>query len=477
MVSNADGNATSNAATLTVNASTDVLTQHNDIARTGQNLTEKILTTTNVTSATFGKLGFYSVDGLVDAQPLYVSNVAVPSKGTHEVLIVATEHDSVYAFDADSGTQLWKTSMLKSGETTSDTRNCNQVTPEIGVTATPVIDRTRGANGVVYVAAMSKDGSGNYHQRIHALDLALGTELFSGPVDVQATLSRNRRQQPRRQRDLRSRPIRRARRAAADERHRVHGLDFALRHPPVHRMDHRLQRRHAGADQRAERDSERQRRRHLDGRCGTRRRQFGKHLFPRRQRRLRYQSEWQRLSQQRRLRQRLHEALDFERTRRGRLFRDVQPVFGERQRHRPRLRRRDGAARSERRCRDTLCIWPSARAKTEPLRGQPRQHGQVQLVDQQRTTRSLNGVLPDGVWAMPAYFNNTRLLRIAEQLDAGLHHHECEAVDQRHGAYGNDFPISRRDSPASRRTAPATELSGRWRTAVPRCCMPTMPPH
>ena len=186
VVSNADGNMTSNPATLTVNASTDVLTQHNDIARTGQNLTEKILTTTNVTSATFGKLGFYSVDGLVDAQPLYVSNVAVPSKGTHELLIVATEHDSVYAFDADSGTQIWKTSMLKSGESTSDTRNCGQVIPEIGVTATPVIDRTRGANGVVYVAAMSKDSSGNYHQRIHALDLALGTELFSGPVDVQA---------------------------------------------------------------------------------------------------------------------------------------------------------------------------------------------------------------------------------------------------------------------------------------------------
>ena len=190
VVSNADGSMTSNPATLTVNASTDVLTQHNDIARTGQNLTEKILTTTNVTSATFGKLGLYSVDSpsgaLVDAQPLYVSNVAVPSKGTHELLIVATEHASVYAFDADSGTQIWKTSMLKAGETTSDDRNCGQVTPEIGVTATPVIDRTRGANGVVYVAAMSKDGSGNYHQRIHALDLALGTELFSGPVDVQA---------------------------------------------------------------------------------------------------------------------------------------------------------------------------------------------------------------------------------------------------------------------------------------------------
>ncbi len=187
VVSNSSGNTTSNAASLTVNASTDVLTYHNDIARTGQNLTETILTTSNVNSANFGKLGFYSVDGLVDAQPLYASNVAVPSNGTHSLLIAATEHGSVYAFDADSGTTVWHTSMLKAGETTSDKRGCSQVTPEIGVTSTPVIDRTRGANGVVYVVAMSKDGSGNYHQRLHALDLALGAELFSGPTEIQAT--------------------------------------------------------------------------------------------------------------------------------------------------------------------------------------------------------------------------------------------------------------------------------------------------
>jgi hypothetical protein len=190
VVSNAIGNATSNAATLTVNpaqpATTDVLTYHNDIARTGQNLTESTLTISNVNSAQFGKLGFYPVDGLVDAEPLYASNVAVPSNGTHNVLIVATEHDSVYAFDADSGAMLWHLSMLKSGEATSDDRGCGQVTPEIGVTSTPVIDRTRGPNGALYVVAMSKNGS-TYHQRLHALDLALGTELFSGPVDVQAT--------------------------------------------------------------------------------------------------------------------------------------------------------------------------------------------------------------------------------------------------------------------------------------------------
>jgi len=186
LVSNSGGNAASNTVTLTVDASTDVLTMHNDIARTGQNLTETILTTSNVTSAKFGKLGFYPVDGLVDAQPLYASNVAVPGKETHDVLIVATEHDTVYAFDADSGTILWQTSMLKAGETTSDDRGCDQVTPEIGVTSTPVIDRTRGANGAVYVVAMSKDASGNYHQRLHALDLALGTELSGSPAEVQA---------------------------------------------------------------------------------------------------------------------------------------------------------------------------------------------------------------------------------------------------------------------------------------------------
>jgi len=191
IVSNSVGSATSNVATLTVNAappaSTDVLTYHNDIARTGQNLNETTLTTSNVTSAKFGKLGFYPVDGLVDAEPLYASNVAVPSNGTHNVLVVATEHDSVYAFDADSGATLWHVSVLKTGETTSDNRGCSQVTPEIGITSTPVIDRAQGPNGVIYVVAMSKDASANYHQRIHALDLALGTELLGGPLDIQAT--------------------------------------------------------------------------------------------------------------------------------------------------------------------------------------------------------------------------------------------------------------------------------------------------
>ncbi len=167
--------------------SQDVLTYHNDIARTGQDLSETTLTVGNVNSTTFGKLFTLAADGLVDAQPLYASSVTIPGKGNHNLLIVATEHDSVYAFDADNGALIWKVSLLKSGETTSDSRGCSQVTPEIGVTSTPVIDRSSGPNGVVYVVAMSKDSSGGYHQRLHALDLTTGAELFNGPQDIQAT--------------------------------------------------------------------------------------------------------------------------------------------------------------------------------------------------------------------------------------------------------------------------------------------------
>jgi hypothetical protein len=187
VVRNSTGSTSSKAAILTVNPATDVLTYHNDNARTGQNLTETILTTNNVNSAMFGKLGFYPTDGLVDAEPLYASNVVVPNKGTHDLLIAATEKGTVYVFDADSGATIWQVSTLKTGETPSDDPHCPTTCPEIGVNATPVIDRTLGPNGAIYVVAASKDGSGNYHQRLHALDLAMGVELFGGPVDVEAT--------------------------------------------------------------------------------------------------------------------------------------------------------------------------------------------------------------------------------------------------------------------------------------------------
>ena len=189
VISNSLGSATSNTVTLTVNSSApiiDVVTYHYDNTRSGANLQETTLTPANVTSAKFGKIGFYTADGLVDAQPLYLSQLNIAG-GTHNVLYVVTEHDSVYAFDADSGAILWQKSMLGSGESTSDNRGCGQVTPEIGITSTPVIDRTRGPHGAIYTVAMSKNSTGNYIQRVHALDLTTGAELFGGPVAVQAT--------------------------------------------------------------------------------------------------------------------------------------------------------------------------------------------------------------------------------------------------------------------------------------------------
>jgi hypothetical protein len=166
-------------------SATDVLTYHNDISRTGQNLNETTLTTSNVNSSSFGKLRNLRVDSTVDAQPLYVSALTI-SGVTHNVVFVVTENDSAYAFDADNGAMLWKVSALLSGETASDVRSCGQIGPTIGITSTPVIDRSSGPNGTIYLVAMSKDASQNYNQRLHALDLTTGQEEFGGPVTVQA---------------------------------------------------------------------------------------------------------------------------------------------------------------------------------------------------------------------------------------------------------------------------------------------------
>jgi Immunoglobulin I-set domain len=199
IVSNSAGTVTSITASLTVNAagstpptsgsSTDVTTYHYDNLRTGQNTNETVLTHANVNSSTFGLLGSFPVDGHVDAQPLYLSGLAIPGQGTKNVLYVVTEHDSVYAFDADSvtstsATTLWHSSMLAAGETSSDDRNCGQVTPEIGITSTPVIDRTRNA---IYLVAVSKTSGGSYIHRFHALNLTTGAELSGGPTTITAT--------------------------------------------------------------------------------------------------------------------------------------------------------------------------------------------------------------------------------------------------------------------------------------------------
>jgi hypothetical protein len=194
VVTNSAGSATSNTAMLSVSTTsmatpTDITTFHNDVARTGLNPTESTLTQTNVNMHSFGLLRNLSVDGKVDAEPLYLSGLMI-NGAAHNVVFVETENESVYAFDSDSGVILWQdtvANLLPSGETVSDARGCSQVSPTIGITATPVIDRHAGQNGTMFLVGMSKDAQGNYHQRLHALDVTTGAELLNGPTEITAT--------------------------------------------------------------------------------------------------------------------------------------------------------------------------------------------------------------------------------------------------------------------------------------------------
>ncbi|MGH9326731.1 MAG: pyrrolo-quinoline quinone [Terriglobia bacterium] len=166
--------------------SQDVLTYHGNNARTGNYSQETILTPSNVNKSTFGKLFVIPVDGKVDAQPLVMLHVSIPGRGTHNVVFIATENDSVYAFDADTGASLWHVRLLKNGENPSDPLHCSQVVPEIGITSTPVIDPASGPHGTIYVVAMSKNAAGHYFQRLHALDITTGQEEFGGPREIKA---------------------------------------------------------------------------------------------------------------------------------------------------------------------------------------------------------------------------------------------------------------------------------------------------
>ena len=175
-------------------AGVNVLTYHNNNARTGANLNETRLTPASVASGNFGKIFSQAVDGYVYAQPLVVTGVTIPGQGVHDVVYVATEHDSVYAFDANTnGPALWQVSFIHpaAGITTvsSDEVSCEDLIPEVGITSTPVID---AASGTLYVCAKTKEVTNNvttYFHRLHALDLGNGVEKFGGPVVVSATVA------------------------------------------------------------------------------------------------------------------------------------------------------------------------------------------------------------------------------------------------------------------------------------------------
>ncbi len=171
-----------------------VVTQHYDNNRTGANLSETTLNTANVTPGSFGKLFTRPVDGHMYAQPLYVPNVNIPSLGLHNVVYVATQHDSVYAFDADhawTSAPLWHVSLGTPRPAGFPTKYGPEsgIQVEIGITSTPVINV---GSRTIYVVAYSQDSStGPYHYRLHALDLATGAEKFGGPVEIQATVPGN----------------------------------------------------------------------------------------------------------------------------------------------------------------------------------------------------------------------------------------------------------------------------------------------
>ena len=173
-----------------------LLTAQFDNARTGANLNERILTPANVHAAQFGRLFTFKVDGDVYAQPLYVPGVDVPGKGKHNVLFVATENDSVYAFDADgaSTTPLWHVSLANFSDgitpLSEQDVSCFFISPQVGITSTPVIDLK---TGTLYVLARTKERKGLlnadvYKQRLHALAISTGVEKFGGPVEINASV-------------------------------------------------------------------------------------------------------------------------------------------------------------------------------------------------------------------------------------------------------------------------------------------------
>ncbi len=183
---------------LTVATPVNVLSYHNDHSSTGQNLLETTLSPASVNSTQFGKQLTTPVDGQVYAQPLYVSGVNItagPAPGVHNVVYVVTQHDSLYAIDADSGAVLWHDSFINpaAGVTTvpgSDVKSTD-ITPEIGITSTPVIDAN---SGILYLTAKTKEVSGgqsHYVYRLHAINIVSGAEALGGPAVIGDTIAVN----------------------------------------------------------------------------------------------------------------------------------------------------------------------------------------------------------------------------------------------------------------------------------------------
>ena len=188
----ADTSKSANAS-VNVNAFTGMLMWHGDLAITGQNSKENTLTTANVNQNTFGKLASYPVDDQVFAQPLYVANVPFPGAGQHNAIYVATSSNTVYAFDADGMAQapFWKKTLTPGGEKPVDGTKTGgiggPITPNVGITGTPVID---GSSGTLYVVTVSTNTSTQVQRHLlHALDITTGNEKFGGPVQIKASVA------------------------------------------------------------------------------------------------------------------------------------------------------------------------------------------------------------------------------------------------------------------------------------------------
>ena len=183
--SDADSTVSANAS-VAVTDLAGVFTYHNDLSRDGVNGQEYALNTSSVKGATFGKRFSCGTDAAAYAQPLWVANVNIGG-GTHNVIIAATQHDTVYAFDADASPcqTYWSQSLLGGGETwvNSGDVNTSDISPDIGIVGTPVIDPN---SNTIYVVSKSKNG-GAFHQRLHALNLSDGSERFGGPQEIAFT--------------------------------------------------------------------------------------------------------------------------------------------------------------------------------------------------------------------------------------------------------------------------------------------------